>query len=747
MRAYRLLALAIVACLFGAPAFAQKTRTWVDSPTITQSLTPGQWTLNANTAALSPHAATNAALKALAAGAYATVTRDGFATAGDGGGAVYNWSSSACSLNSGAGDNGYQVQPNSGTGCWIASFPATGADVRAWGAVADGVTDAGPAINTALANYHGTLILPATDSGFYINTTVLVTHTLAGTSMRPINNMGSSNLYPQQSWFLCSRTVNPCVRANSSGALSTGAQLENIIIAGASGTPNSGVVGLQFAGGYQTNTYNVFVVNFDWCVEWGPEGSVGGLGSTNYNLNAGACQTHYFVIDGWPEIRNIGGRAGLNGTGDYGASSDFVYITHTTTVGSGGGPNTIMFDDYHFNPGGSGGVACGINFGGWTGSGGGQNEFRFTNDHFEWHTYTGGLSQGIICSDSTVPAITQFWMSNMTGSTGGLTVPMFSLNSLTALNHVFFYDNDFACSAGLTLAPTPASGASFTSAHFSNNNNCGNASFTANGGSNTLFLNGNQWNTLTLAGTFTSLGVHGDHTTSLTDTSTGTKFVSTDANVTASGTISAPTIKGTTGGAFGANGNLSAFSKTWAEETEVDQNTDTYAGVVNNNTGANASAIYEFITGTPNSFAYWQLADHAGSPAYSLHLGSALGFWYSPPVVFSGTAPTCSSTGTGSSPSCSPTTGSNSTDGKILIVAGTSPSSSGTFTITPASALGTNTPVCSFWFNDSSTAWNSGAAIHAGASTTTLFTGNWWNNSVSLTGSSTYAIEYHCFGK
>jgi hypothetical protein len=757
-----------------------------------------------------PSVNTLASLKALSAGAYPTVRRLGYTAAGDGGDAVYTWSGSSCSISSGAGDNGLQVKPTTGTGCWIASFPASGADVRAWGAVADGVTDAGPAINTALANYHGTLILPATDSGFYINTTVLVTHTLVGTSMRPINNMGSGNTYPQQSWLLCSRTVNPCVQANNSGALSTGAQLENIIIAGASGAPNSGVVGLQFAGGYQTNTRNVHVVNFDWCVEWGPEGSVGGLGSTNYNLNVGACQTHYFVIDGWPEIRNIGGRAGLNGSGDYGASSDFVYITHTTTTGSGGGPNTIMFDDYHFNPGGSGGVACAINFGGWTGSGGGQNEYRFTNDHFEWHTYTGVATQGIFCSDSTVPQISQLFVSNMAGSTGGLTVPGFSLNSLTSLNQVFFENNVLPCSS-ITLSPTPASGVSFNSVHFSNNNGCSSASFTANGLGNTFYSNGNQWGGLTLAGNYSSLNVH-DNATSFSNTSTGTQNVIVGPNITVSGTV-----KGLIGGAFGANGSLSAFGKSWTSVAEVDQNATTYAGVVNNTVGASANAVFEAITGTANSFAYWQLADGNGTPVYSLNLGSALSSWTAPSLketgylsvtgtsaptlangtagvyasatngalitgqgstndlelvnksaaaalavptgttninilgnlTVSGSAPTsCTPVNAGTGATCAFSTGSVNSNGKIIITAGSSAPANGSFSIAASSAVGTNTPVCDFTLSDTGTAtWAATAGVHDTTATTTALTGSWFNGGTTLTNASTYVINYHCHGK
>ncbi len=86
---------------------------------------------------------TNAALKALPAISTAgMVKREGFTASGDGGSANYDFSSSPCSLNAGAGDDGSQVKPNSVTGCWLANFPADGPSVAAWGAKADNATDA-----------------------------------------------------------------------------------------------------------------------------------------------------------------------------------------------------------------------------------------------------------------------------------------------------------------------------------------------------------------------------------------------------------------------------------------------------------------------------------------------------------------------------------------------------------------------------------------------------------------------------
>jgi hypothetical protein len=77
------------------------------------------------------------------------VVREGYTTAGDAPPLFYYYSSSACSLNSGSGDNGSQVQASEG-GCWLAVFPASGADVREWGVVADNTTDNSTTLQNAL---------------------------------------------------------------------------------------------------------------------------------------------------------------------------------------------------------------------------------------------------------------------------------------------------------------------------------------------------------------------------------------------------------------------------------------------------------------------------------------------------------------------------------------------------------------------------------------------------------------------
>ena len=114
-----------------------------------------------------PHVANLTALKAYATATGAAAIRDGYAAAGDAGDPVtYFWSSSACSIAAGAGDNGWQVPGT--TGCWIAALPTTGADVRIWGATSPGSDPTNSAAFLAAASAAsagqggGKVLIPAT---------------------------------------------------------------------------------------------------------------------------------------------------------------------------------------------------------------------------------------------------------------------------------------------------------------------------------------------------------------------------------------------------------------------------------------------------------------------------------------------------------------------------------------------------------------------------------------------------------
>jgi hypothetical protein len=137
-------------------------------PTIVTNLGAGTPAFGTNTTQLATMAAvqaavsapTNAALQAISISglsAGVTITRRGFTAAGDSQPITYTLSTSACPLNSGAGDNGSQVKPTTGTGCWIWSPPSGGVAATVFGAAGTANTlgssapDDTAALNAAIA--------------------------------------------------------------------------------------------------------------------------------------------------------------------------------------------------------------------------------------------------------------------------------------------------------------------------------------------------------------------------------------------------------------------------------------------------------------------------------------------------------------------------------------------------------------------------------------------------------------------
>jgi hypothetical protein len=119
------------------------------------------------TGTLYPSVTNNSALTSLSTATMSAVTRLGFATAGDAPTLSYTASASACSLNSGAGDNGSQV-PSANGKCWLANFPAGSIDVRQFGAKGDNATNN----TTAMQAAHNTGMVVYYPAGDYLFTTL-----------------------------------------------------------------------------------------------------------------------------------------------------------------------------------------------------------------------------------------------------------------------------------------------------------------------------------------------------------------------------------------------------------------------------------------------------------------------------------------------------------------------------------------------------------------------------------------------
>lgn len=354
--------------------------------------------------------------------------REGYTTPGDGGQATYAFSTSSCTINAGAGDNGAQVAPASGGGCWIVNAPASGISVMVWGAIADGVTDQTARFNAALTNSPQCVIVPSSTSGFFISTTITVKHCMRGGVWNP--NYDSLGL-ASTSFLVCNnQATQPCVAVNNSDKFAT--QIENISISGAAGTPVTGSTGFQWLGGYNLILTNVQVTNFGSCAYFGPTAASGvqPISMHSYNLFLSRCLTHYAVNDGIPELYFIGGRWG-DGS-DFNSADDFVYSTRTTLGGGGDGPNTLVIDDVQMNPGGRA-VGCAFRWGGIAFTTGGFGANKISNSHIEviGSSYTGSASRGFFCTDSTMPIVPELQVSNSDfadDSAAPKTMPVFNFD-------------------------------------------------------------------------------------------------------------------------------------------------------------------------------------------------------------------------------------------------------------------------------------------------------------------------------
>jgi hypothetical protein len=114
----------------------------------------------------------NTALKALIGIVGMRVARLGFTTAGDGGGAVYDWLGGSCPSTA---DNGAWVAATGG--CWVADFSGIPPSIKVWGAAGDRVTNDSASLIAAVKalNALGGGTLRVDSAGYLLDTAVDLT--------------------------------------------------------------------------------------------------------------------------------------------------------------------------------------------------------------------------------------------------------------------------------------------------------------------------------------------------------------------------------------------------------------------------------------------------------------------------------------------------------------------------------------------------------------------------------------------
>jgi hypothetical protein len=399
---------------------------------------------------------------------------------------------------------------------------ARGTDVRAFGCVADGVTDQTACINNALATAPDCVLIPASTSGFYVSGTLTVPRCMRGTVFNP-SNAGLS--FSGASFIKCNNQVaRPCVVVNRTGNLS--AQVENITLLGSGATPVPGSIGFQWQSGYNLILTNLQSANFDTCAYFGPTAGVGQgpISVHAYNTMFSQCQKHYVVDDGIPEVYLVGGRWGQNGGGDYNSADDFIYATKTTNAGLAGGPNTLVLDDLQINPGGTA-VGCFLRWGGMTGTGGTFGSNKISNTRFEaaqGSQYTGSATRGIICIDSTVPHMPGLQVENTVfAEDPTVSMPFFTIDPAVPFDNDLKFVDSLLCAGSFSLTIKNLSATHAPT--FDDNYICSAATFTAGDTSAQANLSNNVFASFTIAGQWSRLAMNGN-AGALTDNATGAVF-------------------------------------------------------------------------------------------------------------------------------------------------------------------------------------------------------------------------------
>lgn len=505
---------------------------------VPQPIIAGQ--LNANFQSVSqcsfPQVPTNAALQALTPSASTPlIFRMGFNSQGDVPPLVYRHSSSPCSINAGNGDNGSQVR-SLNNGCWIVPVPASGWDVRQFGAACNwngtsGTDDSTPilgAINAAKVNGGGKVLLPA--SRCYSTATILVPPTvlLQGLVFLP------DNPEPDGSGITCAASAaTACVLLSGDGTTNGfgngTAGLQNVKIAYA-GTPPTGSNAVEVLGG--SNVILDYVGIFNAYNGFGFVGTINGTDCTInpcYGISAAPshiytqkiANDHVYVLN-WPELHVVQFRFGDPTAQNDLNSEAYVYITGGAGGGSQG-PNGIFFGDGQFNQGVNA-PRCMIEWANLGHPDSSAQQFKFHHNHFE-NSNNQSNQQGIFCTDAG--GVSLLDRLEIDGNTfNSLTADVFHFDPNTQPAEWEIANNEFFCigSNVLGLAPTPQIG----EVQFLNNRLACPLHFTATAGNDTLQLIGNtyggpitggmtidgsaDWGQLIVSGVFTN-GVLTNNTT------------------------------------------------------------------------------------------------------------------------------------------------------------------------------------------------------------------------------------------
>lgn len=225
-------------------------------------------------------------------------------------------------------------------------------------------------------------------------------------------------------------TVPICVTLGAASNNDT-CSLKNITIGRAGGEPATSTVGVKLLDSLECVLEDVFIVNHGAGL-WLRSDGVFGTYMFVERVHTAAIADAHVVIDGWPGARFNDLQLGSNGGHDY-ACNAYVRITGGNTTNASGGPNTIVFDDYHFNQSG-GTVGAMLQFASQTsGAIGTVENFKFYGGHCETVNY-------VLENDSTWPSLKKITFHD---SSLDANLDVFNLIAGTSISMLTITDNMF----------------------------------------------------------------------------------------------------------------------------------------------------------------------------------------------------------------------------------------------------------------------------------------------------------------
>jgi hypothetical protein len=216
------------------PALAQTNPNFGSTTQTSQSNLNTAFSIKSDLSTTTGSVTNLAALQALPAGQFPSVFRQDAAT-------TYAWSSTQCSITGSPnvtggirGDNGFQVAPATGTGCWIAQVNNAPISITLWGADRTGGVDVIPQLTAACSILPGrTFYFPS--GVYFVNSSYNQTNVcnVIGDKGAETNPLSLTN---QGTWF---NITNPAITPFMFGTGAAGSRWANFSVSQAQPAPST----------------------------------------------------------------------------------------------------------------------------------------------------------------------------------------------------------------------------------------------------------------------------------------------------------------------------------------------------------------------------------------------------------------------------------------------------------------------------------------------------------------------------